>query len=308
MRSEAFKARFLETVALRDAGRLDASFERLQSLRADMVRAEDAGLLGQVLVLIGNHHGANRRFEDALEAYEAALPKIVEGNRPIALAELKWSIGDTYRVQGACSKALDSYRAAQRDLGSLGLKPRAAGVALAIAESCSPSTAPAKPSGRSCRRFRRSKSRRWCRKALRLSPCFASRSSSARPTRTPSASFANTSRNRTRHAPLARVVRRAHPPAHLPASPLAATRPPAPVSQLHRPGRRRPAPQPRRPRLVPLIGVRSMLYIWRRPLPYSYPPSATVGTTSQALPSPSSSPPRPAGSVSGAVRQAAPER
>ena len=135
MKSEGFKARFLEAAALRDAGRLEDSFGRLQALRDELVRHEDAGLLGQVLVLMGNHLGAHQRFEEAVQAYEAALPNIKKGNRPIALAELKWSIGDTYRVQGACSKALDSYRAAQRDLLSLGLKPRVANVGLAIAES-----------------------------------------------------------------------------------------------------------------------------------------------------------------------------
>jgi hypothetical protein len=66
--------------------------------------------------------------------YAEALP-VVQGNGASAgLAELKFSIGDTYRAQNSLGKALEAYRAAQSDFAEIQMTTFVAQLGLVIAE------------------------------------------------------------------------------------------------------------------------------------------------------------------------------
>lgn len=135
MRAEAVKARFLHAVAAKAGGLGGDSLEMLQALREDLAAGEDTALLGQVLVSIGDHFGGEGRLGDAMTVYKEALPLLADCNRPIALAELKWSIGATYRVQNELPMALVAYREARADYQALGMRTLVAQVGLAIADT-----------------------------------------------------------------------------------------------------------------------------------------------------------------------------
>ncbi len=132
---ENAKAQFLEAVALRFVGREEEHFSLLRDLeQAPEVRACPS-LHGQVLVHIGHHEAAVGEFETAARTYEKALPIVMKGNRPVALCELKWAIGDAYRSQGSLRRALASYRVAKSDYQELGFRAFVTQMSLLIAET-----------------------------------------------------------------------------------------------------------------------------------------------------------------------------
>src|SRR6202162_125635 len=131
---ENAKAQFLEAVTLRALGRVDEHFAVLQGLEQAPAVRDCPSLHGQVLVHIGNHEAVLGQFEAAARTYEKALPIVMRGNRPAALCELKWSIGNAYRGQGSLRRAIESYRVARNDYQTLGFRAFVAQLSLVIAE------------------------------------------------------------------------------------------------------------------------------------------------------------------------------
>lgn len=129
------KTRFLEAVTLRATGRTNEHLALLHDLDQDPAVQGCPSLHGQVLVHIGNHEASTGDFGAASVTYEKALPIVLKGNRPVALCELKWSIGNAYRSQGSLSRAVESYRAAKNDYLSLGLRGFVTQLSLVIAET-----------------------------------------------------------------------------------------------------------------------------------------------------------------------------
>lgn len=119
MRREEMKCRFLEALCVKALGRTDESLGLLRELRSREEIRNEPALLGHVLLNIGDASGALGQFEAAREAYEAALPVLASSNRPIQLAELQWSLGDTYRSQGNLDLAVAFYRQSQRAYSAL---------------------------------------------------------------------------------------------------------------------------------------------------------------------------------------------
>lgn len=135
MNLEHAKAQFLEAVTLRAAGKEEEHFSLMQSLEQEPEVRRCPSLHGQILVHIGNHEASLGRFEAAARTYENALPIVLRGNRPVALCELKWSIGNAYRGQGSLSKAVESYRSAKNDYSQLGFQSFVTQLSLVIAET-----------------------------------------------------------------------------------------------------------------------------------------------------------------------------
>jgi len=128
------KAQFLEAVTLRALGRLDEHFALLRRLDEALGLRDCPSLHGQVLVHIGNHEAVLGQFDAAARTYEKALPIVMRGNRPVALCELKWSIGDAYRGQGSLGRAIEAYRAAKNDYQALGFQAFVIQLSLVLAE------------------------------------------------------------------------------------------------------------------------------------------------------------------------------
>jgi tetratricopeptide (TPR) repeat protein len=135
MELEADKSRFMEVKVLMQLGRTEECLTVLTSLRESDAVRRNRTLLGHVLVHAGNCFGSLSQFEEASKAYTEALP-VVQGNGPSSgLAQLKVSIGDTYRAQNHRPKALEAYRAAQGDFASIGMPTYVAQLHLVIAET-----------------------------------------------------------------------------------------------------------------------------------------------------------------------------
>lgn len=136
MKTEAAKAYFLEAMTLKQSSRAQEAFEKLTSLREKLEeRREDAGLLSQVLVGIGAHHGLENRFQEALETYQQALVCLAQTDRRYSVADLKMAIGETLRDQGALSPAADAFREAVEIFAEVGMTGNVAYGRIILAET-----------------------------------------------------------------------------------------------------------------------------------------------------------------------------
>jgi tetratricopeptide (TPR) repeat protein len=119
---ELDKCKYLEAMTLKELGEQESSVSALMELsRRPTVRA-NTSLYGQVLIHLADYHVSAGNFERAAETYEKALPLVIAGDRPAAVGELKWAIGDAYRAQSAFSRALEAYRSASAEYQTLGFK------------------------------------------------------------------------------------------------------------------------------------------------------------------------------------------
>ena len=135
MSVESAKTEFLQAVTLLAVGKADEHFALLQTLEQAPAVRELPSLHGQVLVQIGNHEVVLGQFEAAARTYEKALPIVMKGNRPVALCELKWSIGEAYRSQGSLGRAVEAFRDAKNDYKALGFQGFVVHLSLVIAET-----------------------------------------------------------------------------------------------------------------------------------------------------------------------------
>ncbi|MFN2387709.1 MAG: tetratricopeptide repeat protein [Thermoanaerobaculia bacterium] len=135
MSAEAFKTRFVHALTLRAAGRGEDAFQAFLTLCADLEDSPERSLFGQVLVHLGDYTASLGEFDQAQAYYQRAVPVIAAHGRATAVAELKWSIGSTYRAQGRLKAALEAYRAARADYHQLGHANFESFVGLAIADT-----------------------------------------------------------------------------------------------------------------------------------------------------------------------------
>jgi tetratricopeptide (TPR) repeat protein len=129
------KCQLLKSKALTQVGKADRSLELLETIRHSPALASDPGILGHVLVDIGEHHSLAGRYPEATSCYQEALPLLKRANRPIALAHLKAVLGETFRVQGRPDVALESYRSALADYSTVGTTSWVAYLRVLVAET-----------------------------------------------------------------------------------------------------------------------------------------------------------------------------
>ena len=135
MSLEGVKARFLQCVSLKLCGRKQEAFEIARDLCANQVAINEPALLGQVLIEIGEYHTSEAEYGQAMVAYQNALPLLRQANRPIALANLKFAIGETFRKQDRLVPAVQAFREALLDCETLGMSTYVAYLHVLIGEA-----------------------------------------------------------------------------------------------------------------------------------------------------------------------------
>lgn len=134
MRSDACKAKFLEAMALKQAGKDETAFQRFEALREDLTPS-DAILYPRVLTEIGAEYARNGRYEEAVKVYEQAADAISNGQDPLAAAHLKGTIAETYRQKGELNVAIDCYRLALAEFAKLEMRATVAYYRVITAEA-----------------------------------------------------------------------------------------------------------------------------------------------------------------------------
>ncbi len=133
MVEDLVKARFLEAVTLKETGETSLAFDRF-SLLLESLTPSDATLRSLVLTNIAEEHGQRGNFNLALDTYKQALSALGSGEVSLATAQLKSSIGATYRTSGQLAPAIDCLRAAIGEFQSLGMTARVAYLRIVLSE------------------------------------------------------------------------------------------------------------------------------------------------------------------------------
>jgi len=135
MRREALKCRFLEAMCLKNSSRTTEALRKLELLVSDPALASESGLLGLVLLNLGDLATYEGRRREALPLYQRALPLLQSSNQAFAVAHLKGLIGEALRADGRVAAAVESFRAAIADYAALGMVTWVAYLRLVLSES-----------------------------------------------------------------------------------------------------------------------------------------------------------------------------
>src|ERR1700730_3132035 len=128
------KSLLLQSKAYRQLGRSAASFEILQQIRSVSALKSDPGLLGHILLDVGEHLALDGDHDSAIATYNEALPLLKTANRPIAIAHLKALLVEALRVKQRLLPAIEAYRAALNDYAALELRTWVAYIHVVISE------------------------------------------------------------------------------------------------------------------------------------------------------------------------------
>jgi tetratricopeptide (TPR) repeat protein len=132
---DASKARFLLAASLKLVGRHEQAYGLLEQIRADQAVKTEPGLLGQVLVEMGEYCATKSDFAAATTNFQEALPLLKTANRPLALANLKFVLGEAFRQQGNLTDAHGAFKEALVDCRSLGMTTYVAYLHILLAET-----------------------------------------------------------------------------------------------------------------------------------------------------------------------------
>lgn len=134
MQAEVKKVRYLEAVTYKETGDADKSLASFLSLR-DSFGSDEANFRTLVLTGIAEEYARRGAHEESLRAYAEAIRVVDEVGDSMASAQLKGSVGETYRSRGEYRAAAECLRSAISSYRSLGMETRVAYLRVILAES-----------------------------------------------------------------------------------------------------------------------------------------------------------------------------
>jgi tetratricopeptide (TPR) repeat protein len=135
MSVEAAKCRLLLATTLKLTGEHARAIELLDSLPYDEALEGEPFLRARIFAELGDLHQLEGKLPLAMEAFQDALRLLNGKETSSAGADLKLYVGGVYKALGSLAEARDSFRAAQRDYASLGIRHLVAYTHLVIAET-----------------------------------------------------------------------------------------------------------------------------------------------------------------------------
>lgn len=133
MTEESQKAKFLEAATLKETGDLEAAFDCFSELLESL--APGRGILRSlVLTNMAEEYGRRGNHQLSLDAYQQALSSADSTESSLASAQLKSSIGSTFKITGQLRAAADCFRASISEFLNLGIAARAASLRIVLSE------------------------------------------------------------------------------------------------------------------------------------------------------------------------------
>ncbi len=133
MTEESQKAKFLEAATLKETGDLEAAFDCFSELLESL--APGRGILRSlVLTNMAEEYGRRGNHQLSLDAYQQALSSADSTESSLASAQLKSSIGSTFKITGQLQAAADCLRASISEFLNLGIAARAASLRIVLSE------------------------------------------------------------------------------------------------------------------------------------------------------------------------------
>ncbi|HTY41023.1 MAG TPA: tetratricopeptide repeat protein [Thermoanaerobaculia bacterium] len=134
MPEDALKCRFLEGLAHVEK---DEPSEAVQVFNAVCIEADALGserLLAESYGNLIHAHGMLGEAAAAVEASRRAIPVLTRLDDRIALAKVHWGLAILLRETGHLGEAIDSYRKAQEDFETIGMRADVAALNLVVAD------------------------------------------------------------------------------------------------------------------------------------------------------------------------------
>lgn len=130
---EAAKCRLLLAMTLKQTGDHATATGLLDQLHGQATLQADPSLRARVLVELGDLRQLEGQFNQAMEAFQEALPLLPEASP--ARADLKLYVGGVYKALGSLESAEAAFRDAQRDYQALGMRVLVSYMHVVIAET-----------------------------------------------------------------------------------------------------------------------------------------------------------------------------
>lgn len=134
MPDDAVKCRILQGLALLISSRFAEAVEVFLEICHRSEALGNRTVVASSLVNLTHAYALLGEFGKAAESSEKAIPLLRAENDKIGLAKVEWGLGTLLREQGQTPAAIEMYRAAQRDLGSLGVRADVAALSLVVAD------------------------------------------------------------------------------------------------------------------------------------------------------------------------------
>jgi tetratricopeptide (TPR) repeat protein len=135
MPTDLAKCRLLEAMTLKQCGRMPAALEVLEQARTQQAVLNDNSLHARILAEIGDVYQLEGQFDQAMKAYETALPLLENRPPSLALADLQMFVGAGYRGQGQLIPALEALRSSLVTYAKLEMATRVSYVRLFVADT-----------------------------------------------------------------------------------------------------------------------------------------------------------------------------
>ncbi|HEY3205012.1 MAG TPA: hypothetical protein VGL03_15285 [Thermoanaerobaculia bacterium] len=134
MPEDALKCRFLEGLALFERDEPAAAVRVFDEIRRDAEALGSQKLVAEAYVNLIQAHGVLGEAEEAIEASRRAIPLLQQLNNRISLAKVHWGLGTLLREGGHVFGAIESFRKAQAEFESIGLRADIAALNLVVAD------------------------------------------------------------------------------------------------------------------------------------------------------------------------------
>lgn len=131
---ESLKCEFLQALALREIGRVEDGIKVLLSIGERADRLGTRKLLAHAFNNLAQFYRVAGDQARALESAQKALPLLQQLDNRMALAKLRWCVGDILRDQRKVPEAIDAYREALKVSEEIGLRGDVAAIHLVVAD------------------------------------------------------------------------------------------------------------------------------------------------------------------------------
>ncbi len=134
MPEDALKCRFLEGLALVETDRAAAAVRVFNEICVEAEALGSDKLLGEAYVNLIHAHGMLGEADVAIEASCRAIPILKRLDDRIGIAKVHWGLAILLREGGHYSAAIDSYRKAQDEFETIGMRADIAALNLVVAD------------------------------------------------------------------------------------------------------------------------------------------------------------------------------
>lgn len=134
MAEDALKARFLEGLAFMETDRLDEAVATFRDIAGEADTLGSARLLASAYGNLTHVYGMLGDAAGAIQSSRQAIPALRQLNDRVGLAKVQWGLARLLRETGQIPASIETYRAAQEEFETIGMRADVAALDLVLAD------------------------------------------------------------------------------------------------------------------------------------------------------------------------------